>query len=351
MRTEDFNFDLPLTSIAQTPIEPRDHSKLMVLDRSKKTLEHKQFLDILSHLNPGDLLVWNNSKVFKARLLGKLFSPEGEALREHAKPVEIFLVRPTENTGVWQALGKPGKHIAHGMRVMFASDFSCVVMVKKNDGTLLVQFSEDEQMVRAKANQYGEIPLPPYIKEGVNELVAYQTVYAKNEGSVAAPTAGFHFTPDLIEKIKAKGIQFADVTLHVGLGTFLPVKSELVHDHTMHSEWVEVSEDTVNKIRDTKAKGGRVIAVGTTRRRTLEGIAKQLGGLQPKRGDKNIFITPGFEFQVVDALITNFHLPKSTLLMLVSAFANDREFVLRAYAEAVTNGYRFFSFGDAMFIS
>lgn len=351
MRTDEFNFDLPESSIAQNPIEPRDHSKLMVLNRRARTLEHKQFFDIVSYLQPNDLLVWNNSKVFKARLFGRLFSPEGKALREHAKPVEIFLVRPTENTGVWQALAKPGKHVAHGMRVEFASDFSCVVMVKKTDGTLLVQFADNEQTVREKANRYGAIPLPPYIKEGVNELVAYQTVYAEKEGSVAAPTAGFHFTSELIEKIKAKGVQFADVTLHVGLGTFLPVKAEFVHDHTMHSEWVEVSTETVEAIRATKERGGRVIAVGTTSVRTLEGVASLHGGLRAYKGDINMFITPGFNFQVTDALITNFHLPKSTLLMLVSAFAGDREFILRSYAEAVTNGYRFFSFGDAMFIS
>lgn len=350
MRTDDFNFDLPEGSIAQNPIEPRDHSKLMVIDRAHKTIEHKQFFTILDYLNPGDLLVWNNSKVFKARLFGKLFSPEGEALREHAKPVEIFLVRPTENTGVWQALAKPGKHVAHGMKVVFAPDFSCVVVTKKTDGTILVQFSDDEQTVRAKANIHGSIPLPPYIKEGVNELVAYQTVYAEKEGSVAAPTAGFHFTPELIEKIKSKGVQFAEVTLHVGLGTFLPVKSERVHDHTMHSEWVEVSSETVEAIRGAKERGGRVIAVGTTSVRTLEGVVSLHGGLRPYTGDINIFITPGFQFQVIDALITNFHLPKSTLLMLVSAFARDREFILGAYKEAVEKGYRFFSFGDAMVI-
>ena len=350
MRTDLFDFDLPESRIAQNPIEPRDHSKLMVVNRATKTIEHKQFFDIVSYLNPGDLLVWNNSKVFKARLFGKLFSPEGEALREHAKPVEIFLVRPTENTGVWQALAKPGKHVAHGMRITFANDFSCVVLAKTNDGTILVQFPDHEQEVRDKANQYGAVPLPPYIKKGVNELVAYQTVYAKNEGSVAAPTAGFHFTPELIEKIKSKGVEFAEVTLHVGLGTFLPVKSELVHDHTMHSEWVEVNPETVEAIRATKERGGRVIAVGTTSVRTLEGVASVQGGLRAYTGDINIFITPGFQFQVIDALITNFHLPKSTLLMLVSAFANDREFMLGAYKEAVEKEYRFFSFGDAMFI-
>ncbi len=350
MRTDDFDFFLPDERIAQSPIEPRDHSKLMVIDRNKKTIEHRQFFDLLSYLRPGDLLVWNNSKVFRARLFGRLFSPSGEPLREHAKPIEIFLVRPTENTGVWHALAKPAKHVSHGMQIRFASDFACEVVVKKDDGTLLVQFSYNEATVRVKANQYGEVPLPPYIKKGVNELVAYQTIYAREEGSVAAPTAGFHFTPELIEKIKEKGVSFAEVTLHVGLGTFLPVKSEQIEDHTMHSEWVELPDATVQAIHTTKASGGRVIAVGTTTVRTLEGVAKYATGLAAYAGDINMFITPGFHFQVVDALVTNFHLPKSTLLMLVSAFANDREFILRAYAEAVEKEYRFFSFGDAMFI-
>ncbi len=352
MLTSDFDYHLPSERIAQTPAEPRDSSKLMVVDRLNKKIEHKYFFDIVDYLRPGDLLVWNNSKVFKARLFGNLLSETGEVLREHAKPVEIFLIRAMENEGVWKVLAKPGKHVLPGMRVSFAPDFFCEVIAKEPEGTILVQFSENAASVRAKANQYGLIPLPPYVKDEKHEIDVdtYQTVYAKHEGSVAAPTAGFHFTPELIEKIKTKGVDFAEVTLHVGLGTFLPVKSEKIEDHTMHAEVVEISEETVAKIKQAKAQGRRVIAVGTTTVRTLEGAATFANGLQPYHGDLNIFITPGFEFKVIDALITNFHLPKSTLLMLVSAFMGDREFTLDCYNQAVAAEYRFYSFGDAMFI-
>lgn len=352
MLTSDFDYNLPSERIAQIPVEPRDQSKLMVVNRVNKKVEHRHFCDILNYLQPGDLLVWNNSKVFKARLFGDLVSATGEVLREHAKPVEIFLIRAMENEGVWKVLAKPGKHVLPGMRVSFAPDFFCEVIAKEPEGTILVQFSETAAMVRAKANQYGLIPLPPYVKDEKHEIDVntYQTVYAKHEGSVAAPTAGFHFTPELIAKIKAKGVDFAEVTLHVGLGTFLPVKSEKIEDHTMHAEVVEISEETVTKIRQAKAQGRRVIAVGTTTVRTLEGVATLANGLQAYHGDLNIFITPGFEFKVIDALITNFHLPKSTLLMLVSAFMGDREFTLACYRQAVEAEYRFYSFGDAMFI-
>ncbi len=350
MNTSDFNYNLPTDQIAQKPTEPRDHSNLMVISRKNKTIEHHKFFDILDYLKPGDLLVWNNSKVFKARLFGCLLSENGEVLRDHNKPIEIFLVRPMENPGVWKVLSKPSKHIEIGTRVEFAKDFFCEPMIKESDGTMLVQFPYNEAVVRKKANQYGHVPIPPYVKDEKHELESYQTAYAKVEGSVAAPTAGFHFTPELIEKIKAKGADIANVTLHVGLGTFLPVKTELIEDHTMHAEWVEVSEETVEKINRAKKEGRRVIAVGTTTVRTLEGIATQLGGLREYEGDINIFITPGFKFQIIDALITNFHLPKSTLLMLVSAFVGDTEFVLNSYKEAVEKDYRFFSFGDAMFV-
>lgn len=352
MLTSDFDYHLPNERIAQAPVEPRDHSKLMVVDRLNKKVDHQQFFDIVEYLQPGDLLVWNNSKVFKARLFGDLLSATGEVLREHAKPVEIFLIRAMENEGVWKVLAKPGKHVLPGMRVSFAPDFFCEIIAKEPEGTILVQFSDDAATVRAKANQYGLIPLPPYVKDEKHEIDVntYQTVYAKHEGSVAAPTAGFHFTPELIAKIKAKGVEFAEVTLHVGLGTFLPVKSEKIEDHTMHAEVVEISEETVVKIKQAKAQGRRVIAVGTTTVRTLEGVATLANGLQAYHGDLNIFITPGFEFKVIDALITNFHLPKSTLLMLVSAFMGDREFTLVCYRQAVEAEYRFYSFGDAMFI-
>ncbi len=351
MNTSDFDYHLPQELIAQHPIEPRDHCKLMIIDREKRTFEHRQFFDILNYLKPGDLLVWNNSKVFKARLMGILMTQNNEGLWEHKRDVEIFLIKPMENAGVWQVLGKPGKHIKHGMRVHFSDDFYCDVMLTEVTGTILVQFPDDAETVRAKANQYGHIPVPPYVKDEPHQLDSYQTVYAKHEGSVAAPTAGFHFTPGLIEKIKKHGVDFAEVTLHVGLGTFLPVKSERVEDHTMHSEWVELTEENADKINLAKREGRRVVAVGTTTVRTLEGIAQFAGGrIHPYQGDINMFITPGFAFKVIDALITNFHLPKSTLLMLVSAFTKDREFMLSCYKEAVEKQYQFFSFGDAMFI-
>ncbi len=363
MLTSDFDYNLPSERIAQTPAEPRDSSKLMVVDRLNKKIEHKNFFDIVDYLRPGDLIVWNNSKVFKARLFGNLLSETGEVLREHAKPVEIFLIRAMENEGVWKVLAKPGKHVLPGMRVSFAPDFFCEVIAKEPEGTILVQFSENATSVRAKANKYGLIPLPPYVKDEKHEIDVdtYQTVYAKHEGSVAAPTAGFHFTPELIENLKAKGVEFAEVTLHVGLGTFLPVKTEKIEDHTMHAEVVEISPTTAAAINNAKREGRRVIAVGTTTVRTLEGVARlaaEFSGresghqtwIEPYHGDLNIFITPGFEFKIIDALITNFHLPKSTLLMLVSAFIGDREFALHCYNQAVENKYRFYSFGDAMFI-
>jgi len=362
MNTNDFDYFLPSDLVAQKSVEPRDHSRLMVIDREKKIREDKYFYEIVDSLQSGDLLVWNNSKVFKARLLGKLLTQNNEGLWDHKRDVEIFLVRPMENEGVWQVLGKPGKHIAPGTRVEIASDFWCDVLIKEKEGTILVQFFTEENKclaedkVRQLANQYGHIPIPPYVKDELHEIESYQTVYSKHEGSVAAPTAGFHFTPDLIEKLKTKGIEFAEVTLHVGLGTFLPVKSERVEDHTMHSEWIEITPENAEKINAAKIEGRRVIAVGTTTVRTLEAVAliDQDGGeghcIHPYKGDVNIFIKPGFEFKVVDGLITNFHLPKSTLLMLVSAFAGDKEFIMKSYEYAVEKKYRFFSFGDAMFI-
>lgn len=353
MLTADFDYNLPAERIAQAPVEPRDSSRLMVVDRANKQFTHRHFFDIVEYLQPGDLLVWNNSKVFKARLSGRLLSNKGEPLHEHAKPVEIFLVRPMENPGVWKVLAKPGRHVKPGTRVQFASDFWCDVIIKEVEGTILVQFADDAETVRAKANQYGSVPLPPYVKDEKHELDTYQTMYARHEGSVAAPTAGFHFTPALVEKLKQKGVEFAEVTLHVGLGTFLPVKSERVADHVMHSEMVEVSEETAVAINRAKQTGRRVVAVGTTTVRTLEGVAQfsNTTTMRAYTGDINIFITPGFHFKIVDALITNFHLPKSTLLMLVAAFAGDRQFILSCYTEAVAQKYRFYSFGDAMFLA
>lgn len=358
MLTKEFDFELPLSTIAQKPVEPRDHSRMLIVDRTRGAMEHRHFFDIVEYLRPGDLLVWNNSKVFKARLFGRLVSKQGETLREHSKPVEVFLVKPMPNAGVWMALAKPGRHALPGTRIVFADDFFCETMVKERDGTVLVQFSDDEEGVREKANRYGSVPLPPYVKDESHELDSYQTVYASRVGSVAAPTAGFHFTPELIETLEKKGVQFAEITLHVGLGTFLPVKSERVEDHTMHSEWVEITEENSEKINRAKANGDRVIAVGTTTVRTLEGaarfgfrIADDEKFVRPYCGEMNLFITPGFSFRIVDAMITNFHLPKSTLLMLVSAFIGNRAKTLGIYKEAIRAGYRFYSFGDAMLIT
>jgi S-adenosylmethionine:tRNA ribosyltransferase-isomerase len=385
MMTSDFDYNLPKELIAQMPLEPRDSSRLMIIsrknadfasakssihdfDRSQnrdKKIEERHFFDIVDYLQPGDLLVWNNTKVFKARLRGNLVLDEN--VMEMGKidstdkiwnsaPIEIFLVKPMENNKVWTVLAKPGRKLRLGMTIVFADDFRAEVMLKEKDGTFLIQFDEDDMCVRAKANKYGEVPLPPYVESPKTQILnsqidqQYQTVYAKEEGSVAAPTAGFHFTPDLIEKLKAKGVEFAEVTLHVGLGTFLPVKTEKIEEHKMHSEHVELTAKNADLINQAKAEGRRVVAVGTTTVRVLEGITKTEGILRPYTGDINIFIFPGFEFQVVDALITNFHLPKSTLLMLVSAFAGDKDFVLECYQKAVEQKYRFFSFGDAMFI-
>lgn len=363
MNTSDFDYILPPEQIAQHSVEPRDHSKLMIVNRAQKTVQHRHFFDIVEFLRPGDVLVWNNSKVFKARLLAKLLTNRGDDLWEHTRDAEIFLVRPKENEGVWQVLAKPGRHVKNGMRVEIAPDFYGDVMLKESDGTILIQFFGKTgeplsgEAVREQANRYGSIPIPPYVKDEPHQLESYQTVYARHEGSVAAPTAGFHFTPELIEKLTSMGVAFAEITLHVGLGTFLPVKTERIEDHTMHSEWVEVTQESAEKINRAKAEGRRVIAVGTTTVRTLEGIASlpmfaNNGNTLPAfEGEINIFIIPGFTFRVVDGMITNFHLPKSTLLMLVSAFAGDREFMLDCYREAVEKHYRFFSFGDAMFLA
>ncbi|PIT87672.1 MAG: tRNA preQ1(34) S-adenosylmethionine ribosyltransferase-isomerase QueA [Candidatus Magasanikbacteria bacterium CG10_big_fil_rev_8_21_14_0_10_40_10] len=374
MFTSDFDYNLSKELIAQTPISPRDNSRLMIVDKRARQIQHKQFKDIVNYLSEGDLLVWNNSKVFKARLTGTIMLDEKsdniddwqekhlqltDRILNAPSQVEIFLVRPMENKGVWKVLAKPGRKLRLGMKVVFAEDFSCEIMAKEDDGVILAQFNDgveiiDDAIVRAKANQYGSVPTPPYINRpdlAPDELSErYQTVYAKAEGSVAAPTAGFHFTPELIEALKNKGVQFAEITLHVGLGTFLPVKTEKIKDHKMHSEYVEITASNADKINQAKDEGRRVVAVGTTTVRTLEGLVEQKNRIVPYTGDVNIFITPGFKFKIIDGLITNFHLPKSTLLMLVSAFASDRQFILDCYARAVEHKYRFYSFGDAMLI-
>ncbi|MEK7131392.1 MAG: tRNA preQ1(34) S-adenosylmethionine ribosyltransferase-isomerase QueA [Patescibacteria group bacterium] len=366
MFTKDFDYNLPKQLIAQIPLEPRDSSRLLVVDRKAKTAEDRHFYNIADYLKKGDLLVWNNTKVFKARLRGQIeLDKETDGLDDkidttgkilNVSQVEIFLVKPMENNKVWKALAKPGRKLRLGMKIVFAPDFSAEVMLKENDGTYLIQFSEDDMSVRAKANKYGEVPTPPYIENPKSEIrnskleERYQTVYAKEEGSVAAPTAGFHFTPELIAKLKTKGVEFAEVTLHVGLGTFLPVKTETLAEHHMHGEWVGLTAKNADLINQAKAEGRRVVAVGTTTVRVLEGVVKKEGLVRPYSGDINIFIYPGFEFKIVDALITNFHLPKSTLLMLVCAFASDTKFILDCYHRAVDARYRFFSFGDAMLI-
>lgn len=382
MLTADFDFTLPAELIAQTPATPRDSSRLMVVDKKNKTIKHKHFRDIIEFLRPGDLVVWNNSKVFKARLKGRVLLDESSDnipdARERAlhatdrvlnvKEIEVFLVRPVENPGVWRVLAKPARKLHLGMRLEFGPDFKAEVMLKEADGTILMQFEDDDTLVRQKANMYGSVPTPPYISslmkgtQSAEVEAQYQTVYAKREGSVAAPTAGFHFTAELIKKLEATGVAFAEVTLHVGLGTFLPVKDEQIEHHRMHSEWVEVLAKNADAINTAKQEGRRVIAVGTTAVRTLEAVAQLNNGVvAPYAGDVTIFIYPGYTFKVVDALITNFHLPKSTLIMLVAAFVGDRfsgrslgegrQFVLQCYEEAIKQKYRFYSFGDAMFIS
>lgn len=343
MRISEFTYELPPEYIAQHPIEPRDRCRLMALDRTTGATAHRRFFEIVDYVRPGDLLVWNNTKVFKARLFGTIAS---------GAEVEIFLVRPTETDDhVWEVLARPGKKLHVGEVVLFADDFSCTVREKRADGTVLVAFELSSADVRALANAHGHVPVPPYVGDEPPELHQYQTVYAKHEGSVAAPTAGFHFTPALIERLREQGVEFAEVTLHVGLGTFQPMKTDTLEEHQMHSEWVQVSADTASQINRAKSEGRRVIAVGTTTVRTLEGVeALHRGVVAPYSGEVNLFITPGFTFNVIDGLITNFHLPKSTLLVLVSAFAG-RERVLAAYEEAKREGYLFYSFGDAMFIS
>lgn len=363
MLTNEFDYFLPPELIAQRPADPRDGSRLMVVHKNNRSFDHLKFFNIVDHLRKGDLLVWNNSKVFKARLKGTIRLDErADGINKAQKttdkiinssPVEIFLIRPMENRGVWKTLAKPGKRLRLGMKVEFAPDFVAEVMLKEKDGTLLMQFADDDMVVRAKANKYGEVPVPPYIESKMEkgELEKrYQTVYAKTEGSVAAPTAGFHFSPEVIESLERKGVGFAEVTLHVGLGTFLPVKTEKIEDHKMHCEWIEISSKNADLINSAKKEGRRIVAVGTTTVRTLEGAFKEHGEIKVFSGDINLFINPGFKFNVVDAMITNFHLPKSTLLMLVSAFMGDKDFALKCYKEAVREKYRFYSFGDAMFI-
>lgn len=341
MRTSDFDYDLPEKLIAQKPASPRESARLLVLDRAKDSTRHAHVKDLPDQLRAGDVMVVNVSKVFKARLTGKLDDAKKSA-------VELFLVRPEGK--FWRALAKPGRKLEHGSKITIARGFSATVQWKESDGSVLVDFASPAEAVVRKANRYGEVPLPPYIKRKPRTPAEYQTTYARSVGSVAAPTAGFHLTKNLMAKLKKKGVQFLEVTLHVGLGTFMPIRSDKLDEHKMHSEWVEIPEETVKEIMRAKVERRRVIAVGTTTVRALEGAVEKCGGeLCPWHGDVDIFINPGYRFKVVDALMTNFHLPKSTLLVLVSAFAR-RDKILRAYEEAVKKKYRFYSYGDAMLI-
>ena len=340
MKTSDFYYDLPKELIAQTPAEPRDSSRLLVLDRQSGETVHKHFFDIIDYLDEGDLLVCNDSRVLPARIYG-IKEPTGAR-------VEFLLLKQISGNR-WETLCKPGKKAKEGARFSFGDGLLYATVTEvKDDGNRVVDFECDENFF-STLDKIGQMPLPPYITEELKDKERYQTVYSHELGSAAAPTAGLHFTTELMDKIKAKGVNIAYVTLHVGLGTFRPVKVDDVTKHKMHSEHYEVPEETAELIKKTKQSGKRVIAVGTTSCRTLESVAAEHGEVVPCEGFTEIFIYPGFEFKVLDGLITNFHLPESTLIMLVSAFAGYDN-IMNAYKTAVKERYRFFSFGDAMCI-
>ena len=339
MKTQDFWYDLPDELIAQTPLQQRDASRLMVLGRYSGERMHRHFFDIIEYLNPGDCLVMNNSRVLPARLLGH--RPTGGA-------VELLLLRDLGDKK-WECLAKPGKKMQVGQLVIFGDgQLTATVTAVNDDGNRIVTFSYEGIFLEV-LEQLGKMPLPPYIKAELKDQERYQTVYSKEVGSAAAPTAGLHFTNDLLDRIRAKGVRTAFVTLHVGLGTFRPVKVEDVTSHHMHSELCMLSEETAKILNETRQQGGRIICVGTTSCRTLESLVNADRSFEAKSKWTDIFIYPGYTFKAMDALITNFHLPESTLVMLVSAFAG-KENVLAAYREAVKERYRFFSFGDAMYI-
>ena len=377
MEVKDFYYDLPEELIAQDPLEKRDESRFMVIHRDTGEIEHRKFHDIIEYLNPGDCLVINDTKVIPARLLGEK-EETGAAIEvlllKDASERYAELAKSEKNIRIWECLVKPGKKMKPGARVVFGKDeatgealLSAEVIDTVEEGNRIIRFEYDgiwEEVL----DKLGEMPLPPYITHKLQDKTRYQTVYAKNEGSAAAPTAGLHFTSELLKEIEDKGIKIARLTLHVGLGTFRPVKVEKIEDHHMHTEYYELTQEAADIINETRAKGGRVISVGTTSTRTLETIGTLQGlhknesavtsdvksdsflqEIKPASGWTNIFIYPGYEFKVVDSLITNFHLPESTLIMLVSAFYN-RDDVMAAYEEAVKERYRFFSFGDAMML-
>lgn len=340
MKLEEFDYNLPEELIAQVPIQQRDESRLMVVDREKRTIEDKVFRDIIDYLEPGDCLVRNNTKVIPARLYGK---------KDTGANVEFVLLKQLDGD-IWESIVRPGNKLKPGSKVIFGDGLlKAEILDVLEDGTRKVKFEYDG-IFNEILDQIGLMPLPPYIHESLKENDRYQTVYAKYEGSAAAPTVGLHFTPELLKKIEEKGIKIANVTLHVGIGTFRPVKEENIEEHKMHTEHFYIKQEDVDKINETKKNGKKVIAVGTTSCRVLETVADENTGLVKQiESDTGIYIYPGYKFKCVDGLITNFHLPKSTLLMLVSALA-DREFILEAYNKAVEEKYRFFSFGDAMFI-
>ncbi|MBQ7363277.1 MAG: tRNA preQ1(34) S-adenosylmethionine ribosyltransferase-isomerase QueA [Clostridia bacterium] len=341
--TEDFFFELPEELIAQEPSKRRDACRMMVLDKLTGELSHKTFYEVIDYLRPEDILVVNSSKVIPARLLG--------TADKTGSPMELLLLRALD-CGEWETLVRPGKRARVGASFTFGGVLSATVTGIVDGGNRTVRFSYDTEKysnIYEVLDEVGNMPLPPYITKKLENKNDYQTVYAKEAGSAAAPTAGLHFTEELIERIKAKGVGFAEVTLHVGLGTFRPVKVKKIEEHLMHAEYFSISEETAREINERRSRGGRVIAVGTTACRVLESVANESGKLHSMQGSTSIFIYPGYKFKAIDALITNFHLPESTLLMLVSALAG-RENVMRAYDEAVRERYRFFSFGDAMLI-
>lgn len=340
MKVTEFDYELPEELIAQTPIKKRDESRLMVLNRKEQTIEHKIFKDIIDYLKPGDVLVRNNTKVIPARLYGK---------KETGAKVEFLLLNNIEGD-IWESIVRPGNKLHVGTKVIFGDGIlEAEILEVMPGGTRKVEFKYDG-IFNEILDKIGLMPLPPYIHERLKEKDRYQTVYAKYDGSAAAPTAGLHFTPELLEKIQEKGVEIANVTLHVGIGTFRPVKEDTVEAHKMHSEHFYIKQEDVEKINKAKQEGRRVIAVGTTSCRVLESIADENTGMvKPIEDDTEIFIYPGYKFKCIDGLITNFHLPQSTLLMLVSALAG-KEYIMKAYKEAVKEKYRFFSFGDAMLI-
>lgn len=339
MKTSDFYFDLPKEFIAQTPTEPRDHAKLLVYDRNTKTVAHRHFYDLPEYLKKGDCLVINETRVLPARLIGER--------KDTGSFIEFLLLR-RESADVWEILVRPGKKAKPGQRFIFGNELEAEVLKVKDDGNRIVKFFYDG-VFEEILDRLGSMPLPPYITEKLENKEMYQTVYSKEAGSAAAPTAGLHFTPELLDKIRDMGVDVVPVLLHVGLGTFRPVKVDDVTSHKMHSEYYCVSDDAARRINDARKNGGRVICVGTTSCRTLESSTDANGVICPSSGDTDIFIYPGYKFKATDCLITNFHLPESTLLMLVSALCSKEE-ILDIYERAKENGYRFFSFGDCCLI-